>query len=518
MGSAREAIGIDVGESSAKLVLARRTATGALAIERADLCSLSDEAGLQEGGLDRLTEAFRAIGARPQAVVTCIDRSVATVRTLTVPPASGEELSRIVRYEAESHIPFAIDSAELAHLTLPSANGEARVLITACPRAGVQERRALLKSAGLGATEVSVSTLATLSSLLQIDPALGEQTALIADIGADVTEVTVARHGEPVASFTVAIGGRALTSAVADDLGVELAEAERQKCSRGFALTAPGSSGGPLERVAAWRERLHVGLRRAIESQASANSANPVEAIVLLGGGSLTPGLAEGLAQALLLPVRYADPAGAVGFTPSGGSSVQFATALGLALQGLGLARYEMDLTPREVLERRRARSSQSAWTVAAVAFGLVLALASGFQFARERQSHKRLTAAVAQWEQTAKTAESFKLSEQEAQALQGILANAQDPSNDVLGLLAYLSQRLPAEVRLKDMTFARDDSLVVKGEALDNAAISESQKKLEKDGHFADVVLTHSTAADVDGRTVYGFEIECRLKGGEAE
>jgi type IV pilus assembly protein PilM len=523
LGNARDAVGVDIGQSSVKLVCARRSGNG-FAVTRAEMLAISDVAGVEGTGpnvRDALADAARRIGARPGAVVASLERSAATVRILSVPTAAGEELARVVRYEAESQIPFPIEAAELAHVPLTTSNGQARVLLTACPRTSVTQRRELMADAGLAPTEVAVSTLATLEGLSAIDSQMAQETCLVVDVGAEITEVAIARGGEPAASFTLALGGRSLTLALANDLGLDLSVAERRKVDEGISLDP--ATGLPLaasqENLAAWVQRLYTGLRRALESHAQADPSDPVASVVLLGSGGLTRGLAEGLVASLRLPLRYADPAGALGFAvPEGSSSTGFVTALGLALQGLGLSGYAMDLTPREVLAAGRARTQRGVWTGAAVVFGVALLAATAYQGLRTSEAHRAYAAAGAELRTKMAAASELDLSDVETQALEGILIRAEDKTNDPLDILAYLSTNLPAEVRLKDLTFARGDSVGIKGEALSNRAISDAQHELEKSARFRDILLNHSTATDVAGRTLYTFDIQCKLGGGEAQ
>ncbi len=437
-----------------------------------------------------------------------------------MPTAAGEELSRVVRYEAESQIPFPIDSAELGHRSMGAVNGHARVLLTACPRTSIIQRRDVLSSAGLAPTEVAVSTLATLAGLRAVDAQIARETCLIVDIGAEVTEVAIASQGEPASSFTLALGGRSLTLALANDLGLDIAAAERRKLDQGVAVDPQTGlpSDAAMEHLTAWLLRLYTGLRRALEAHAQASPQQPVEALVLLGAGGLTQGLAAGIAGALRLPIRYADPASALGFAvPEGRSGASFVTALGLAIQGLGLTDLAIDLTPREVLASKRARTERTAWAAAAAVLGVLLLAATAWQGVRVLGAGREWRETYKDYQAKQQAASDLDLSDVEVQALEGILARSRDGDSDPLELLAFLSESLPVETRLKDLSFARGDSISMKGEAVSNAAISETQHILEGSGKFEDIRVNHSTATDVEGRTLYTFDIQCKLKGGEA-
>jgi len=524
LGNARDALGVDIGASSVKLVYGRRVGDG-FRVVFAEGLPLTDEAGVTGEGQSvqaLVAEALRRRGLRPGAIVCAVDRSAATVRLLSLPPAGDEDLDRMVRFEAESHVPFPLANAEFSHLRLPSTNGHQAAMIAACPKATVASRRDLLSQAGAPPSEIAVTTVASFNGLFRTDLEIRSGTHLVVDVGAETTEVAVVSEGRLVSSLTLAQGGRTLTLSVARDMGWDVAQAELEKREHGVPLDpATGLPDDPeLFSTVAWFQKLYTGLERAVASHSSAHPDRPVTGAVLLGGGALLPGLAAGLQAALRLSVRYADPLRALEFTPedggvSGASTVNLVTATGLAMQGVGLAAIPLDLTPREILEHKRAVARRGAKWVAVSAFVAILAAASAWQGWSVYKAGQAYREELDRLRTVQANMRDVRLSDLEVAALRWIVTRATDVKSDPLDLLALFSERLPLGVSLRDVTYRRGESISLKGLAESNEVLSEAVLALKGSEYFKDVKLTHSTATDVGGITLYTFDIECLLEGG---
>jgi len=524
LGNAKDALGIDIGASSVKLVYGRRVGDG-FRVVFAEGLPLTDEAGVTgegQGVQALVSEALRRRGLRPGAVVCAIDRSAATVRLLSLPPAGDEDIDRMVRFEAESHVPFPLANAEFSHLRLPSTNGHQSAMIAACPKATVASRRDLLTQAGAAPSEIAVSTVASFNGLFRTDLEIRSGTHLIVDLGAETTEVAVVCEGRLVSSLTLAQGGRTLTLSLARDKGWDVAQAEVEKREHGVPLDALGGlpDDPELFSTVAWFQKLYTGLERAAASHLSAYPGYPAGGVVLLGGGALLPGLASGLQASLKLPVRYADPLRALEFTAedggvSGASTVNLVTATGLAMQGVGLAAIQLDLTPREIIDRKRAVARRGMGWAAVSAFVVILAAASVWQGWSVYQANQAYQAELGRLRDVQTNMRDVRLTDPEKAALQWIVARGGDPKSDPLDLLALFSERLPLGVSLRDVTYRRGESISLKGLAESNEVLSEAVLALKGSDYFKDVRLTHSTATDVGGITLYTFDIECLPEGG---
>ncbi len=524
MANAKDAIGIDVGAGNLKLVYGRR-AGDSMRVVFAETLPMTDATGaLIEGSSPSalIADSLRRNGVRPSAAIVAVPRSAATVRPIALPPAPEDELERMIEYEAGSHIPFPLDSAEVAHTYLPSADGQARAVIAACPKKTVAARREILKEAGTYATEVAVSTVATVNCLLFTDSQLQSGSHLAVDIGAETTELAVVSDGELASSLTLAQGGQSLTLSWARDRNLTTDEAERAKQAGEIELDC--ATGAPSDpewfSTTAWFQKLIGGLSRSIEAHAASYPQSPIQSVVLLGAGSALPNLVAALAGALGLPVRHADPLAALGYVAPAGSeaySPAMITAAGLALQGVGLAGLELDLTPRLVLAQRRSRARRGVGRIAAIAFGAALILATLWHTGQWFTARNAYLAQVEEVRKAQATMRGMTLHPAEVLALESIVDTASSPENDPLDLMAMLADELPLEVSIRDVNFRRGESFDLRGTAVSNAAVAEAVMALRASERFEAVKLSHSTATEVNGRTFYAFNIECALPGGDA-
>jgi general secretion pathway protein L len=217
-------------------------------------------------------------------------------------------VSRALPAEVESTVPFDLDDMVLRHRMLDTGAGQSRSLAVVTPREVLVGMIDELAKAG---AEPKVVVLD--AELLSTYADQGVQ--VIMDVGHQRTLVCLCQAGLPLAARFVASGGAALTEAVAQAAGVELAEAEAWKHQATLPV-APWSG----ETVAAeWHEadRTDAGAgpaageraTRALDVRAILIALEDehhvdIDEILLAGGGSALGGLSERLAAHCGVPVR----------------------------------------------------------------------------------------------------------------------------------------------------------------------------------------------------------------------
>ena len=76
---------------------------------------------------------------RPRRVRIGLQRSLVTVKALELPPAVGDSLAQVLRFEMERHVPFPPEEMAFDSLDLPTTKGgPLRVLVAACERRTVE--------------------------------------------------------------------------------------------------------------------------------------------------------------------------------------------------------------------------------------------------------------------------------------------------------------------------------------------------------------------------------------------
>lgn len=237
---------------------------------------------------------------------------------------------------------------------------EAEVLATTLPRRVLDGLTAALSQAGLEASTITLEPIAALQAAVPED--LRRFHLALVDIGAGTSDIVIVRDGEIRAFGMVPCAGDFVTEALADHSALDFFTAERAKRELSAGRTAHVSDVFDNPRVLTPEEvlpRLKPLVRElAARIAESVLALGGVPRLVLcVGGGSLTPGLQEALAQALGLTIdrvgrRRATAAG----LDENFSGPQAATPLGIAMiaaaeKGLSLRRFRLDGRTLHALE-----------------------------------------------------------------------------------------------------------------------------------------------------------------------
>lgn len=185
---------------------------------------------------------------------------------------------------------------------------EVEVVATFLPRGVLDALLGVLERVGLAPAGLTLEPIAALE--VAVPPTLRHLNLALVDVGAGTSDLALTRDGRVVAYGMVAEAGDRVTAYLARRYLLDVREAERLK-------RAAAQEPGPLEavnvlgqRVALNREEVLgvVGeVARHLADHIAAeclrlNGGKAPDAMLLVGGGSLTPGLLEALAEATGLP------------------------------------------------------------------------------------------------------------------------------------------------------------------------------------------------------------------------
>ncbi len=205
-----------------------------------------------------------------------------------------------------------LDGTPIASLTGQYGEKAAvEVLSTFLPRQVVDSLAAALEAAGLEMAGLTLEPIAALEAV--VPPTMRHLNLALVDIGAGTSDIALTRDGSVWAYAMVPQAGDEVTEAVSRAFLLDFGAAETAK--RRAAEGRPARVRdilGVLRTVTA--EELHAAVRPVVAEVAEAIASairelnqGPPEAVLLVGGGSLSPGLRAALAEALgLSPARVA--------------------------------------------------------------------------------------------------------------------------------------------------------------------------------------------------------------------
>jgi len=518
---AKTTLGIDIGAQDVKLVEVQHTRNGARIVRAARLTFPAhhiDSETERDWQVEHVLRSFlERQPLRAAAVATGVPMSWATVRTIELPPAKPEDVARIVRFEAESHIPLPLDDVEFDHSLLSRNGSRQEVLIAACRKSLVAARLVPLERLGLRVEGVDVNALATVNCFAADPIALGG-VALI-DLGTETTEVSILdRQGIPRLMRSLSVGGAALTRAIAQDTGLDLDAAETEKKQNGLCGPAGERYEEGLEtqpHVAAWAEELVEEVRRSLQAFRAAPGGGPVERLLLLGGGAMTLGLIAFLADRLGLPVQIGQPWERFDVAPEvTEQSHLFAVATGLALDRRERLA-DINLLPRMPADAwaRRQRQANLLWGMALILMVFVLgSVGVRWSVGRKANQLKGMQAQIDLLEQHVQELPTVGNLPQQVETLRRLAAEARAGSN-WLDILRDVSERKPPGAWLTDLSCDKNRSAVFKGIALSQVAVEDLMDALHETNHFAEVRLDYISEVEKETRLVYDFQITCTLR-----
>lgn len=344
------AIGLDIGSSAvrvAELQAPRRGGTPRLS--RFGTVTLAPGAVVDGDVLepmvvaDALRELWRVAGMRGREVVVGLASHRVTVRQVDLPELPDAEIADAVRLQAQDHLPMPVDEAMLDYVVI-GRDGEGderaklRLLLVAAEREMVERMLTAVTAAKLRPVVVDLDAFALLRSLVG-PTGEDDEAGLVIDIGATVTKIAVHRGGHPLFVRMVRLGGNGATSQLQSVLDLPWDEAEKAKLDASAAMVAGGDLDPEDERARALAksvERVITEVGHSLDFFRSQHDDVEVERVVLSGGGSLAPSLAERLHAVLELPVERGQPlrrVGADGHADAATSQAPFLSVpIGLAM------------------------------------------------------------------------------------------------------------------------------------------------------------------------------------------
>ncbi|MCE8022653.1 MULTISPECIES: type IV pilus assembly protein PilM [Halomonadaceae] len=314
--SGKGLIGVDITSATVKLIELRRMGSR-YQIESYAVRPLREGAVVERRIRDmgEVADALRRAveSARPTSrlAVAAVPASAAITKTLTLPASlNDDEIEARIQLESDKHIPFPFSEVafDFQRLGLNARYGDQQdVLLVACRQQDVNQLTDALNQAGLVPAAVDVETFAMERAFgelrQQLPPAAGEDDCVaLVDVGATMNAFHVLRGGRIVYSRDTVFGGRQLTEEIRARYGLTLEEAGLAKKRGGLPEDYRASV------LAPFIETVVQQVGRSLQLYYTAGRKHEVRRMVLAGGSSVIPGLAERLAQESAMQVVIANP------------------------------------------------------------------------------------------------------------------------------------------------------------------------------------------------------------------
>jgi type IV pilus assembly protein PilM len=308
-GRKKTTIGLDIGSGLVKVAVIEHNRGEPELVKVAVAPVLADaivEGEVMDPALvcEAVLGALEAAGVKRKEVVTAVGGRDVIIKKIQIERVKEQQARELMRWEAEQHVPFDMESVELDFQILdPHAEGlEMQVLLVAAKRELVEHKLRLLSEAGLSAQVVDVDAFALHNAFeLSYPDAMSGVVGLVS-VGHEVTTINLLEDGVPILTRELPIGTRRLREDLQREQGLtaEAAAALLQGHDHSRELKAIVDARG---------EEIALGVERAAAYLAqSSRSPARLRAVYTCGGGARVPGLTQVLAERLRLPVELASP------------------------------------------------------------------------------------------------------------------------------------------------------------------------------------------------------------------
>lgn len=336
--------GIDISEGSVKCVVLER---------RGDSVKLGSysEAPLPQGVIEdgemkapeKVIETLRSVRLRQGVhyANACLPERKGYLYQAVVPGGESEFRSAI-EFDLETHVPIPAKEVAFDFETVRTVEGGTAVSVTAYPKRIVDTYSRVFHEAGIVLRSLEAEPQSIARAVLSKNDR--SSAVMIIDFGAHASRILIAEYGVVSLSSTVDVGGDALTASIVKSFGVSSEEAERMKSERGFLVNGKNADlvEAMLSTVSVIREEVVQHLSYWNSLSASALPRQPIQKIIVCGGGANLLGFPEYLEGVAGVPVSLAnvwmnafsldDRIPPLPF----GKSLEYAAALGLAERGQG--------------------------------------------------------------------------------------------------------------------------------------------------------------------------------------
>ena len=326
-GRSRNLVGLDIGDSSVKVVELKDLGMGrGYQVVKMGWDPLSSEAIVDGAIMDsqlvsetiqRLFQRCRIKTSGP--VATALSGHSVIVKRISLPVMSEAEMAESIHWEAEQYIPFDIDDVNLDYEILEgsslSGDDNMDVLLAAAKKDRINDYVSVIDQAGLSIMCVDIASFAMQNAFeanYDVEP---DQVIALVDIGSAVSSISVLQGGNSVYWRDINnIGGNQYTDAIQKELNLSAEQAEQLK--RGDEI-----DGIPYERVlpilAAVNEDVGTEIQKTLDFFKQISAADHgLSKLYLTGGTAQVVHMKESLGERLdtqvelLNPFRRIPPAG----------------------------------------------------------------------------------------------------------------------------------------------------------------------------------------------------------------
>lgn len=309
----KNTFGLDIGATTIKLVWLEKLGQG-FVLKSFGKSPTPSRGMLSESPLDEeemahaIQRAVESANITTKYVNVALSENQVYTKVLDMPVLSDRELRSAIYWEAEQYIPVPLSDITLTWSVLerpqkPNPSDLMQVLMVGAPIKIINKYQRVISLVGLTVVALETEILAA-TRALATEPNF--PPALIINIGALNTSLAIVRGGIMIFTYSLALGGSAISRAIATDFGMTPQQAEEYKKVYGIADKALGGKLGQATQPIL--NAILIEAKKALAFYSQKYKDQPIRQVLLAGGTAKLPAIDLYFAQNLGIETGLANP------------------------------------------------------------------------------------------------------------------------------------------------------------------------------------------------------------------
>lgn len=313
----KKILGLDIGSFSLKLIELKPKKKGKEV--KYELVSLGYEPvpyqSIVEGSImdstavaDAISHVFYETKTKTNSISFGVSGSSVIVKRIEVQRLSPGEMHEHILWEARPHIPFTPEEVNVDYEIIESPDihpDRVGVILAATKKEKLNDYLNVIAIANKNPEIVDLESFAILNSVMANYEMYNDRSIAIINIGASITNVVIAKNGNPIFVRDIAFGGNQFTDLIQKELNLKYEKAESVKKGRQVEGVSPAAVKPVINLIF---NELKSEIKKTFEFYRSNTSEGRIDNILLSGGTSNLESIIDFFSQEFDIPVEIINP------------------------------------------------------------------------------------------------------------------------------------------------------------------------------------------------------------------
>ena len=226
-GRKKTTVGLDIGSGLVKVAVIDHSKAEPELTKVVITPLLADaivEGEIMDPGIvsEAIANTLQASGVTSKEVVTAVSGRDVIIKKIQIERVKEQQARELMRWEAEQHVPFDMESVELDFQILDPDDDspEMSVLLVAAKRDLIEAKLRVLSDAGITPVIVDVDAFALHNAFERNYPDAMQGVVALVNIGHEVTNVNILDDGVPILTRDITVGTRRFREDLQRDRGL----------------------------------------------------------------------------------------------------------------------------------------------------------------------------------------------------------------------------------------------------------------------------------------------------------